>query len=246
MAPLFDTFRAAVLAAVLFALCWVLPITPSIPEPLAVHSPQTLVVIGASVSGGYRLAPGTAWPEQVGRRLEEAGLPVSVVNASVGATRLLTRNAAGAPSSLDRQERDALAVPDVRTVVLTDVINDIQQPPHQYDPRAIIGGLQQFTARARARGVRVVATTIPPYRGFLRYDPAGERCRQAVNAYIRRGGLPGGLFDGVLDFDAALKDPADPTRIRPAYDSGDHIHPNDAGQRAIAESVDFRGLIGDP
>ncbi|MGW1108476.1 GDSL-type esterase/lipase family protein [Streptomyces sp. NPDC002540] len=227
------------LAAALLALCALCARLTDSP-PTVTSSHHTVVVIGASVSGGYRTTPGAAWPEQMDRRLKKDGLPVSVVNASITATRLLTGNGADYPSSLDRQDRDALAVPGVDTIVLTDVINDIQQPPHQYDPQAIINGFKEFVSRAHARGVRVVATTIPPYGGFLRYAPAGERCRQAVNAYIRRSGL----FDGVLDFDAVLKDPADPTRMRPAYDSGDHLHPNDRGHQAIAEAADVRQLTG--
>ncbi|MFI2411762.1 GDSL-type esterase/lipase family protein [Streptomyces sp. NPDC018947] len=226
--------RTAFIAAAMLILCALLTVTARTDDP----SHRTVVVIGASVSGGYRTLPGAAWPERIDRRLQEDGLPVSVVNASVTATRLLTRNDAGRPSALDRQDRDALAVPGVDTIVLTDVINDIQQTPHQYDPKAITRGFQEFVSRAHARGVRVIATTIPPYGGFLRYEPAGERCRQAVNAYIRRSGL----FDGVLDFDAVLRDPADPTRMRPAYDSGDHLHPNDRGHQAIAEAADLRRL----
>lgn len=234
MMPVLQRYRTAGLTAALLALCALLTVT----APTITSSPHTVVVIGASVSGGHSTTPGAAWPERIDQRLKEARLPVSVVNASIGATRLLTRNDDGRPSALDRQERDALAVPGVQTIVLTDVINDIQQPPHQYDPQAIIGGFKEFVSRAHARGVRVVATTIPPYNGFPRYEPAGERCRQAVNTYIRRSGL----FDAVLDFDSILKDPADPTRIRPAYDSGDHLHPNDRGHRAVAEAIDLRQL----
>ncbi|MET9652178.1 GDSL-type esterase/lipase family protein [Streptomyces sp. NPDC006460] len=225
-------------AGLTVALCALLTVTAL----TITSSHHTVVVIGASVSGGHSTTPGAAWPERIDQRFKETRLPVSVINASIGATRLLTRNDDGRPSALDRQERDALAVSGVQTIVLTDVINDIQQPPHQYDPQAIIGGFKEFVSRAHARGVRVVATTIPPYNGFPRYEPAGERCRQAVNAYIRHSGL----FDAVLDFDSILKDPADPTRIRPAYDSGDHLHPNDRGHHAIAEATDLRQLAGNP
>ncbi|GAB1692569.1 GDSL-type esterase/lipase family protein [Krasilnikovia sp. M28-CT-15] len=240
-----ERFRAAGLTAILLALCSLVAVTAltvSSSHRTVSSEHHTIVVIGASVSGGYRTTSGAAWPEWIDRRLKMAGLPVSVVNASVSATRLLTRNDDGRPSALDREERDALAVPGVHTIVLTDVINDIQQPPHQYDPQAIIGGFKEFVSRAHARGVRVVATTIPPYNGFPRYELAGERCRQAINTYIRRSGL----FDSILDFDSVLKDPADPTRIRPAYDSGDHLHPNDRGHHAIAEAIDLRQLTSSP
>ncbi|MFI8829039.1 GDSL-type esterase/lipase family protein [Streptomyces sp. NPDC053431] len=236
MTPMLQRSRPAGLTAALLALSALLTLTA-----LSVASTRhTMVVIGASVSGGHSTTPGAAWPERIDQRLKEAHLPVSVINASIGATRLLTRNDDGRPSALDRQERDALTVPGVHTIVLTDVINDIQQPPHQYDPQAIIGGFKEFVSRAHARGVRVVATTIPPYNGFPRYEPAGERCRQVVNTYIRHSGL----FDAVLDFDTILKDLADPTRIRPAYDSGDHLHPNDRGHHAIANAADLRQLTG--
>jgi lysophospholipase L1-like esterase len=196
------------------------------------------VVIGASVSGGYRTTPGAAWPVLLSRRLEETRTPVSLVNASITASRLLTRNDAGHPSALERQHRDALTVPGVRTIVLTDVINDIQQPPHQYDPQAIIDGFERFVSRAHDRGVRVIATTIPPYSGFLRYEVDGERCRQSVNSFIRTTRL----FDGVWDFDTVLRDPAHPARMRPVYDSGDHLHPNDLGHLAMAKSADLGQL----
>ncbi|MFD8396654.1 GDSL-type esterase/lipase family protein [Streptomyces sp. NPDC059680] len=192
-----------------------------------------IVVIGASVSGGYRAAPGEAWPNDLARILRQAGRPYRVVNASIGASRLLTDSGPRLPSFLTREYKDALAVPGVGAVVLTDVINDIQQLPHQYDPAAIVAGLRSFVARAHIKGVKVIGATIPPYGGFVRYEAAGERCRRAVNHAIRRGRV----FDGVIDFDAALRDPADHTRIQPGYDSGDHLHPNNAGHEAMARAV---------
>ncbi|MFF3404546.1 hypothetical protein ACFYW6_40050 [Streptomyces sp. NPDC002659] len=123
MAPMLERSRTAGLTAALLALCAFLTVTA-----LTVTSShhRAVVVIGASVSGGHSTTPGAAWPEHIDQRLNEAGLPVSLVNASRGATRLLTRNDEGRPSALDRQDRDALAVPGVRTIVLTDVINDIR------------------------------------------------------------------------------------------------------------------------
>ncbi|MFJ9446314.1 GDSL-type esterase/lipase family protein [Kitasatospora sp. NPDC101235] len=203
------------------------------PKPDAAAA-KSIVVIGASVSDGYKASPGASWPSELARRLQQAGRPDQVVNASISATRLLTDNGPTMPSSLTREDKDALAVPGAGTIVLTDVINDIQQTPHQYDPAAIIAGLRSFVAKAHAKDVRVVGTTIPPYGGFGRYESAGEHCRQTVNDAIRQGQL----FDGVIDFDAALRDPTDPTRIRPDYDSGDHLHPNDTGHHAMAQTID--------
>ncbi|MDX3002951.1 GDSL-type esterase/lipase family protein [Kribbella solani] len=192
-----------------------------------------MVVIGASVSGGYNTSPGAAWPTELANRLGQSDPSYQLVNASISATRLLTDSGPTRPSSLTREDKDALAVPGVRTVILTDLINDIQQPPHQYNPAVIIAGLKSFITRAHAKQVRVVGTTIPPYGGFERYEPAGERCRQAVNTAIRTGQL----FDAFIDFDATLKDPTTPTRLRPTYDSGDHLHPNIPGHQAISQSI---------
>jgi lysophospholipase L1-like esterase len=163
--------------------------------------------------------------------MDQIGSPVKMVNASLGATRLL----AGPDSALSREGGAALAVPGVGTIVLTDLINDIQQTPHQYNPRKIDNGLRNFVSAAHDRGVRVIVTTIPPYGGFMRYEPDGDRCRQAVNSFIRTSGV----FDGFIDFDSALADPTDPTRIRPGTDSGDHLHPNNLGHQIMAATIDL-------
>jgi lysophospholipase L1-like esterase len=207
--------------------------------PWRVPPGKVTVVVGASIAVGYRTSGGqrTAWPHLLSERLRQQDAPGVIVNDSVSAARLLADNPPCIVSALHR-ERQALAVRGVRTLVLTDLINDIQQPPHVYNPEVIIKGLRTFVARAHARGVRVVAGTISPYSGSVRYAPAGERTRRAVNAFIRHGGL----FDGVIDFDAAVAAPANPSRMRPAYDSGDHLHPNDAGQRAITRAVPLNVL----
>ncbi|WP_327066701.1 GDSL-type esterase/lipase family protein [Kitasatospora sp. NBC_01302] len=198
-------------------------------------SSDTVVVIGASVSGGYRAYPTPAWPTALAARLEKANDPVTVVNASIGSTRLLADNGPSVPNSLGREDKDALDVPGVSTIVLTDLINDIQQTPHQYNADAITTGIKEFAARAHARHVRVVVTTISPYGGYMRYEDAGEQTREKVNQFIRHSHA----IDGYIDFDAALKDPADPTRLRPAYDSDDHLHPNGAGHSAMTQSIDL-------
>ncbi|WP_255921452.1 GDSL-type esterase/lipase family protein [Streptomyces humicola] len=193
------------------------------------------VVVGASIAEGYHTTGGerTAWPHLLGERLRHEDAPGTIVNDSVNAARLLADTTGHPCTSALHREDQALAVPGVRTLVLTDLINDIQQTPHVHDPRTITDGLKAFVARAHARGVRVVAGTISPYGGFVSYEPAGERTRRAVNDFIRHSGL----FDGVIDFDAIVADPGNPSRMRPAYDSGDHLHPNDAGQRAITQGI---------
>ncbi|GAA2795438.1 GDSL-type esterase/lipase family protein [Crossiella cryophila] len=171
-----------------------------------------IAVLGASISGAE-----SAWPDRLG-----------LTNQSLSASRLLTDNGPGLPSALHRL--DSAIRPGVRAVLLTDLINDIQQEPHQYDPEIIIAGLREFLRQAHRRGIQVIGTTITPYGGFLRYEPDGERTRQAVNHFIRHSGE----FDLVLDFDAAVRDAAAPERLRPEFDSGDHLHPNAAGQRRLA------------
>ncbi|MBV9025316.1 MAG: hypothetical protein JO362_16335 [Streptomycetaceae bacterium] len=192
-------------------------------------------MVGASIAEGYHTSSGecTAWPYLLRMRLQQEHVPGSIVNDSVNAARLLADSTGHLGTSALHREGEALAVRGVRTIVLTDLINDIQQLPHIHDPDVIIEGLKVFVSRAHKRGVRVVAGTLSPYGGSLHYEPTGEQTRRAVNDFIRRSGL----FDGVIDFDAAVADPANPSRLRPAYDSGDHLHPNDAGQRAMTRAI---------
>ena len=106
----------------------------------------------------------------------------------------------------------------------------------------MIAGYKQLIARAHARGMRIFGATLPPFQGAGYYAPVGEATREAVNTWIRTSGA----FDGVVDFDAATRDPASPLRLDPAYDSGDHLHPNDAGYQAMADSVNLRMLFPPP
>ena len=127
-----------------------------------------------------------------------------------------------------------------RSVIVFEGINDIQQEPHQTDPEQIIAGLAQLAARAHDRGLRVVGATIMAWRGWNSWTPELEQTRVAVNAWIRAGG--DGALDGLADFDAATRDPADPAQLLPAFDSGDHLHPNDAGDAAMAAVVPLARL----
>jgi lysophospholipase L1-like esterase len=117
-------------------------------------------------------------------------------------------------------------------------INDIQQTPHQTDPAKIIAALKQIASRAHDRGLRVIGATITPFKGWNSYTAELESVRQNVNAFIRTGSG----FDAVVDFDAVIRDPADPQRIRPDYDQGDHLHPGDKGFEAMAKAVKIATL----
>ncbi|HEX5493836.1 MAG TPA: GDSL-type esterase/lipase family protein, partial [Mycobacteriales bacterium] len=195
---------------------------------------QSVVALGDSLTdgpGSGRLVHGT-WPDLLAARLGPRGL--AVLGAGIAGNRLLT-DAVGAdagPSALHRLDPDALDQAGVRTVVLVEGINDVQLAPAR-SAGAILAAVAAIVARAHARGVRVVCGTLPPYRGFPLWTPAGEAVRDAVNARLRTGGP----CDSTVDVAAALADPASPRRLAPALDSGDHLHPNDAGLAAIAAAV---------
>ena len=153
-----------------------------------------------------------------------------------------------------RLERDVFAQPNVKAAILLIGINDISWPgtdfaPDQMRPTAdeMIAGYQQVIALAQANNVQLIGATLPPFEGALTGTPLGnyhnaekDALRQEINRWIRESGA----FDAVVDFDAVLRDPANPARINPAFDSGDHLHPGDAGNRAMAEAIDLDALLG--
>jgi lysophospholipase L1-like esterase len=147
-------------------------------------------------------------------------------------------------SALRRFDRDVLAQPGVRYVTVLLGVNDlghpgtVAAPEEEVSAQDIIDAHRQLIARAHQRGLRIYGGTITPFKddtlGF--YSPEHEAARDAVNRWIRTGRE----YDGVIDFDAAVRDPADEDRLLPAYDSGDHLHPNDAGMAAMARAVPLR------
>ena len=201
-----------------------------------------VVALGDSITDGTGATPdaGRSWPDVLARRLAGRGpVALSVVNMGIGGNRLL--HASTGPSALSRVDRDVFAVPGVRFVILFEGINDIAgwpgHPEEDVTAADIELALDQLAARAHVHALRVLVATITPTLGCPDCGgPAGEVIRQTVNAWIRHSES----FDGVIDFDRVLRDPADPRRIRPEFDSGDHLHPSDAGYRAMAESVDLR------
>jgi lysophospholipase L1-like esterase len=205
----------------------------------------SVVTLGDSITDGNQstVDANHRWPDVLAARL---ALPpagrAGVLNAGISGNRLLLEGGTMGVKALDRLGEDVFSRAGVCTVVVLEGINDVQQSPHQLDPAKIEAAYRQIAEEAHARGIRVVGATLLPFEGFTVWSPALEQTREAVNAYIRASGT----FDGVIDFDAVMRDPSDPLRLWPAYDSGDHIHPDDAGYRAMGDAVDLRLLFPAP
>ncbi|MDG9704237.1 SGNH/GDSL hydrolase family protein [Streptomyces sp. DH37] len=207
-----------------------------------------VVAFGDSITDGITSSVGAnhRWTDFLADRLRtERGAPAySVLNQGISGNRILLdapANSPGSgPSGLSRLERDALSRTGARVLVIQLGINDILKSPHQTDPGRIVDGLEELTQRAHRRGLRVIGATLMPFGGHRKHTARLEAVRQQVNEQIRRGGV----FDAVVDFDAALRDPAHPERLLPVYDSGDHLHPSDSGFRAMAEALDPNLLRG--
>jgi lysophospholipase L1-like esterase len=211
----------------------------------------TLVAFGDSITDGVQSTVGgnDRWPNDLARRLDTvAGPTLSVADEGIGGNRVLTASRCCGASAEARFARDALDQPGVRDVIVLEGINDIglrMGPLHSdsgLTAAQVIAGYQDLIAHAHARGVRIFGATLLPYQGAGYYSPAGEAVREAVNAWIRTSGA----FDGVIDFDAVMRDPADPLRLDPAYDSGDHLHPDDAGYQAMADAINLDMLLPPP
>jgi lysophospholipase L1-like esterase len=212
------------------------------------------VVIGDSITdgNGATMDADTRWPDFLAARL--APQRIAVLNAGISGGRLLSDGMG--PSALARFDRDVLAQPQLRSVIVLIGINDIAWPGTAFDPQRrppelaeLVAGYRQLIARAHLRGVRVLGATLTPFEGALAgtpladyFQPHKDALRRQLNAWIRSSGE----FDAVIDFDTLLRDPAQPSRLQPAFDSGDHLHPGDAGHRAMAGAVPLRALLGPP
>ncbi|MDJ1133261.1 SGNH/GDSL hydrolase family protein [Streptomyces iconiensis] len=207
-----------------------------------------VAVLGDSITDGITSSPGAnrRWTDFLAERLRtERDAPrLSVLNGGVSGNRVLVDGSKyspnNGPSALSRMNRDILSRTGVKAVVIEMGLNDVIKPPRQRDPQRIVDGLRDLVRQAHARGLRVIGSTLTPFGGHRGYTPRLDAVRQGVNEKIRQGKV----FDAVVDFDAALRDPARPERLRVAYDSGDHLHPSDNGYRAMAQALDLKTLKG--
>ena len=206
-----------------------------------------VVTFGDSITDGTRSTPDTnhRWPNFLADRLAQHHIKLSVVDEGIAGNRVL-HDLVG-PNALARFDRDVLAQPGVGFVTVLLGINDIGdisrlpavaqagRAPQPVSADEIIAGHLQMIARAHQQGLKIVGCTLTPFEGAAYFSPEGETKREAVNKFIRTGGA----YDGVIDFDAVVRDPGHAARFLPAYDSGDHLHPNDAGYKAMADAIDL-------
>jgi lysophospholipase L1-like esterase len=203
---------------------------------------RVVVTLGDSITEGVGSTPNAfkGWPDRLAERLSEnpATRGWSVVNAGIGSNRLLHNNPG--TGALARFDRDVLGVPGVSMVLMLEGINDIgysqTTPAEAVSADQIIEAFRQLIARARAHGIAMIAATITPFEDSHYFDLHGEQMRQDVNRWIRTSGA----FDGVVDFDAVLRDPVHPMQVLSALQRGDHLHPNDAGYTAMGDAIDLK------
>lgn len=201
----------------------------------ALRDTGAVAALGDSITDGSSSTQDTnrRWPDLLAGRLaaDRTTRIKGVANEGISGNKVLSDGAG--QSALKRLDRDILSQRGLETVILLEGVNDIKSVPA---PTAgqMIAGYQEIIARSHAAGVCVVGATVMPYEGWRDWNTGGEQVRQAVNAFIRDSGA----FDAVADFDAATRDPSAPTRILTAFDSGDHLHPNDAGMEVMSRTVD--------
>lgn len=215
-------------------------------DGVSVHNPSvagTVVALGDSITdgAGSTYNANARWPDDLARRLDSGQGPLlSVANAGINGNCVLetvpTEGYVGV-NALARLDRDVFDQPGVRTVILFEGINDIGAFHVTADQ--LISGYEQIIAQTHARRLRIIGATLTPVEGSVYYSQANEATREAVNHWIRTSGA----FDGVVDFDKTVRDPANPQQLLPAYDSGDHLHLSDAGYQALANAVDLQSLL---
>ncbi|MGA2383200.1 MAG: SGNH/GDSL hydrolase family protein [Gemmatimonadales bacterium] len=203
---------------------------------------SAVVTLGNSITDGHGAGTNRddRWPDNLARRLQAdpRTRQVAVLNAGIGGNRILADGLG--PAALSRLTRDVLDQSGVRWVIVLEGVNDIGGTRSAAAADSVATGLiaayGRMIAAAHARGLRIYGATILPFGGSFYDGPGHEEARQRVNKWIRTGGA----FNAVIDFDAVVRDPADPHRLRPNADSGDHLHPGEEGYRMMADAIDLR------
>lgn len=212
-------------------------------EVNAVPDAFAVVALGDSITDGFGsdMDSNTRWPDELGRRLRANPRTrhASVLNVGIGGNRLLNEAGGGfGINALARFDRDVLAQPNLRYVIVLEGINDIGMGKAGAGPSgaALIAAHRQLIARAHAHGITMIGGTLTPFEGAAYWTPEGEAARKALNDWIRTGGG----YDSVIDFDAAVRDSRQPTKFDPRYHVGDFLHPNSAGYKAMGAAADLK------
>jgi len=210
----------------------------------AVEGSRAIVTLGDSITDGALSAPNAnhRWPDILADKLkQEHGLEnVAVLNEGIGGNRVL--NDVYGPSALARLDRDVLSQDGARYVIVLEGINDIGRfkrpagPEDDFTAEQMEAAFAQIADAAHEHGMKAYGATLTPYGGAGYWSDKGEQVRGAVNQWIKTSGV----FDGVIDFDKITQDPQNPDKFNPLYDSGDHLHPNDAGYKAMGEGIDLK------
>ena len=209
-----------------------------------------VVAFGDSITDGSRSTPDTnqRWPNELAKRLlARKDHKLAVVDAGIGGNRILhdgVSNIRFGVNAMARFDRDVLEQPGVKYVILLEGINDLGHPgssvplTETVSADDLIGAMRQLIEKSHEHGVKIFGATLTPFEGtvFKNYfSPEKDAKRKAVNEWIRTSKA----FDGVIDFDKAVRDPANPDHVLAAYDSGDHLHPSDTGYKAMGDAIDL-------
>ena len=211
-------------------------------DTLAAADAGAVITVGDSITDGAKSTIDTnqRWPDELARRLQADPKyrNLSVLNEGISGNKILLDGAG--PSALARFDRDVIAQSGAKYLLILEGINDIGRlhgtPDAGLTAADLISALNQMVVRAHAHGIAVIGCTLTPYHGAGYYTENGEAIRKAVNEWIRTGGA----LDGFVDLEAAVRDPNHPDTFLPSVDPGDHLHPNDAGYKAMGDAIDLK------